>query len=65
MKENGFYFIEDIHDRKFLEYVQELFIAANAGNETFKNGEETLQDVSSIKLMRSLVILQKGKKITR
>lgn len=65
LKENGFYFVEDIHDRKFLNYVQELFISANSGNETFKNGEETIKDVASIKLMRSLVMLQRGRKITR
>jgi hypothetical protein len=67
LKQGGVYFIEDIHDRNFCDAAHELVASVNAGNnlETFSYGEASLKTVSSVKFLRSLVVLEKGEKRTR
>jgi len=67
LAENGVYFIEDIHDRKFNEYLSYLFENLNNGE---LSGEYRLEEsnnlnIKSIEMYRSLICLHKGKKITR
>jgi len=60
---NGF-----IHDRKFTDYLPDLYFNLNHGE---LSGQYRLEDssfdlgISSITMHRSLLCIQKGKKITR
>jgi hypothetical protein len=68
LKENGTYFIEDIHDKKFVNYLPELYSNLNNGE---LSGEYRLDNqaedlgISSINMYRSLICINKGNKITR
>jgi hypothetical protein len=68
LKDSGTYFIEDIHDRKFTDYLPDLYFNLNHGE---LSGQYRLEDssfdldISSITMHRSLICIQKGKKITR
>jgi hypothetical protein len=68
LKDNGVYFIEDIHDSEFINYLPELYSNLNNGEVSSNYRlEDQSKDIgiSSILMHRSLICIHKGKKITR
>jgi len=68
LKDNGVYFIEDIHDSEFVNYLPELYSNLNNGEVSSNYRlEDQSKDIgiSSILMHRSLICIHKGKKITR
>jgi hypothetical protein len=66
LKDDGIYFIEDLHDSSFINCVPGLFKTLNQNHllDSEPNIHDSL-DISSIHFYRSLIYLIKGKKITR
>ena len=68
LKDNGVYFIEDIHDKKFVDHLPRIYSNLNNGE---LSSNYRLEDpstdlgISCINMHRSLICIQKGKKITR
>lgn len=68
LKNNGVYFIEDIHDIEFTKYLPDLYSNLNNGevSSTYRLEDQTKDmGISSIEMQRSLICIRKGKKITR
>jgi hypothetical protein len=66
LKEGGYYFIEDIHDSEFLQYLPKIYDNLNNGNVNYQNIHENLNlGLSKITLYRSLICFEKNKKIVR
>ena len=67
LKFGGHYFIEDIHDRSFCDGVANLVRSVNVGNVSgqFQSEKRSMKTLSSVKFLRSLVVLEKSKKTTR
>lgn len=66
LNENGFYIIEDIHENEFLKFIPELFDNLNRGCVIYENlYDDSIKNISSITFYRGMVIIKKGKKITR
>jgi hypothetical protein len=68
LKDNGVYFIEDIHDIEFIKYLPDLYSNLNNGevSSTYRLDVESKDlGISSINMQRSLICIHKGKKITR
>jgi hypothetical protein len=68
LKDNGVYFIEDIHDSEFVNYLPDLFSNLNNGevSSTYRLDDQSKDiGISSILMHRSLICIHKGKKITR
>jgi|688.fasta_scaffold212735_2 hypothetical protein len=66
LKDDGIYFIEDLHDSSIMNYIPGLFKCLNQNH--LLDSEPNIQDslnVSSIHFYRSLIYLIKGDKITR
>lgn len=66
LKDGGIYFIEDLHDPSFTNYVPILFKMINQNH--LLDSEPNIQDtlnVNSIHFYRSLIYMIKGNKITR
>lgn len=66
LKDDGVYFIEDIHDSNFLSYLPKIYDNLNSGNVNYTSlyNEEDL-GISKITMYRSLLCFEKGDKITR
>lgn len=68
LKNNGAYFIEDIHDSEFVNYLPELYSNLNNGevSSNYRLDDQSKDiGISSILMHRSLICIHKGKKITR
>lgn len=66
LKPNGIYFIEDIHETSFLEYLPYIYDNLNGGNVHYqKKFDSEDMGISEIRLYRSLIYFKKGLKITR
>lgn len=66
LNENGLYFIEDIHDSEFLQYLPIIYDNLNSGNVNYTNKYNSeIIGISEIRMYRSLVLFKKGKRITR
>jgi hypothetical protein len=68
LKDNGVYFIEDIHDSEFINHLPALYSNLNNGEVSSNyrlDDQSTDLGISSILMHRSLICIHKGKKITR
>jgi hypothetical protein len=67
LKQDGLYFIEDIHDENFLNYLPMIYDSLNSGNFHYnrKYESENINNISSITLYRSIIVIKKGSKLTR
>jgi len=66
LKDDGVYFIEDIHDSEFLKYLPNLYDNLNSGNVNYHSlFNEPDLGISKIVMYRSLICFEKGDKITR
>jgi hypothetical protein len=65
LKNDCMYFIEDLHDKNFTEYMVDLFKHLNSGMLCESTQYDSNLDIGSIFLHRSLVCISKSKKITR
>lgn len=66
LKTGGLYFIEDIHDNNFLEFLPPIFDSLNRDHVLYTDtGLEHIEEISKIDLYRSLICLHKGNRVTR
>lgn len=68
LKDNGVYFIEDIHDTEFINHLPDLYSNLNNGevSSNYRLADQSTDiGISSILMHRSLICIHKGKKITR
>lgn len=66
LNNEGLYFIEDLHDNSFLQYIPTLYDSLNRNNVLYnESGLEYIPGIAKIDLYRSLICLHKGNKISR
>jgi hypothetical protein len=67
LKNDGMYFIEDIHKVEFYQHLPLFFESLNSGHllDETVDREDIIQDIKEIQFFRSLVLVRKGIKKTR